>query len=121
MKIKSEYERETKAYVVSMPDYVSLEALELWGQKFKKELNRRLSPKPEALLLDTNKHNFESFECLKLLRSILNTVVSLKNGINRIAFVQPEKYRISEIISYKEAYFSNNEDARKWLKLVKSE
>ncbi len=66
-----------------------------------------------ALLLDTNKHQFESIECLKFLRDLISNEVI--HRLSSVAFVQPREYRTPEVPSSTEGYFDNFEDAYTWL------
>jgi hypothetical protein len=113
--IESKYDEAMGAYLVSFPEHVSYEALSKWSIEFQEMLVSRGHQKPEALLLDSNKHDFESIECLKFLREILTQLASMKNGICKIAFVQPANYRKSEVVDFNEAYFSSSEEAKSWL------
>ena len=111
----SKYDEAMGVYFVSFPDHVSYEALSKWSIEFQEMLVSRGHQKPEALLLDSNKHDFESIECLKFLREILTQFTNMKNGLYKIAFVQPANYRNPEIVDLKEAYFSSTEEAKSWL------
>lgn len=85
-----------------------------WGVEFKNKLNGKSGL---CLLLDTNSHDFESVECLKWLREFLTQEKVLTQAIIKVAFVQPETYRASEVISDSVAYFNDSDSARKWLNL----
>lgn len=107
------FKKEIDCYLVTFPDYITLECLKNWGGKIKTEFEKSFS---FGMLIDTSTHNFESIECLKWLRQFLSDLVS-KKCITIIAFIQPEAYREPEVVSDKEAYFSNIDSAKKWLKL----
>lgn len=113
--IESKYDEAMGAYLVSFPEHVTYEALSKWGVEFQEILVSRGQQKPEALLLDSNKHDFETIECLKFLREILTQFANMKNGICKIAFVQPTNYRKPEVVSLSEAYFASAEEAKSWL------
>lgn len=115
-KIESKYYKKIRAYSVYFPEHVTLDHLNNWKREFQEMLDVRSHPKPEALILDTNKHDFESIECLRILRSILSQLVNQDNGIYKIAFVQPVQYRKPEVISKNEAYFEDVEKAKLWLR-----
>lgn len=113
--IEFNYDEEISAYTARFPEHVTFENLCIWRNRFHEALDARSTPKPVALILDTNKHDFESNECLKLLREILVQLASLENGIYKIAFIQPEHYRKPEIVNNSEAYFANIGGAKSWL------
>ncbi len=115
-KIESKYDDELEAYLVSFPERISYEALSKWGIEFQKILDSGEHQKPVALLLDTNKHDFESIECLKLLREILTQFSKMNKGIYKIAFVRPVDYGKPGVVDLNEAYFSSVEKAKSWLK-----
>ena len=106
--------KEDNCYVVTFPDYISLESMKNWGFKIKSNI---VGGKGLSLLIDTNSHNFESMECLKWLRDFLSEETSGSQAIDRVAFVQPVTYRIPEVVSDCEAYFSDIDSARKWLRI----
>jgi hypothetical protein len=106
--------KEADCFVVTFPERITLESMKRWGVDFKNKLNGKTGL---SLLLDTNSHNFESVECLKWLRVFLTQEQVLTQAINKVAFVQPENYRVSEVISDSEAYFNDLDSARKWLNL----
>jgi len=111
MSINTTFEHDIHTFIVRMPENITLETLNFWGRKFLQSLTKN---EKSALLLDTNKHQFESIECLKLLREILSNE-KIKNNISKFAFVQPRHYREPNIINEKERYFNNFEDAYCWL------
>lgn len=115
MDIQTKFNDSIHAFIVRMPNYVTLKTLNIWSQYFLQVLEERTEK--VGLLLDTNLHEFESIECLKFLRELLSNENLVKCRISRSAFVQPLRYRQPEIVSYIEAYFSNIEDAHKWLSL----
>lgn len=107
------FKKEIDFYLVTFPDYITLKCLKKWGGEIKAELETSGS---FGMLIDTNMHNFESIECLKWLRQFLSDLVSIK-CITIIAFIQPDTYRAPEVVSDKEAYFSDTDSAKKWLEL----
>lgn len=115
MDIQTIFDDSTNVYIVSMPKYITLEALRIWSQFFLKILEER--SRKVGLLLDTNLHEFESVECLKFLREFLTNKKQVKSRISRVAFVQPLRSGQPEIISNNEAYFSDIGKAHKWLHL----
>ena len=114
-KVEIFVQKEGDCYVSRFPDYVTLEQLRNWGVKIKKELEKggRYN-----LLIDTNAHNFESVECLKWLGEFLMLDSIVSQNIDSVAFVQPEVYRSPEVVSDREAYFTDNISAKKWLNLI---
>lgn len=104
------------AFIVRFPEYITLTALEVWAQAFRAKLQQRNTPKGIGLLLDTNRHHFESIACLQFIRSFLQQICRMEDGVYRVAFVQPIQYRIPEVVSGQEAYFSTLEQAEAWLR-----
>ena len=113
--IETKFDQKINAFIVLMPEYITLNLLNLWSKEFLKSLCKQAVNDKVSLLVDTNKHQFESIECLKLLRNFLTNKKQVRNNISNVAFVQPKQYRKPEIVSPKEAYFSNFEDAHNWL------
>ena len=114
--IEMKFDSEINAFIVSMPELITHSALKIWNKEFLKLLCERASNEKAALLLDTNKHDFESIECLKLLRELLSNERQVRESISKVAFVQPRQYREPEIISPVEAYFSQFEEAHNWIR-----
>lgn len=113
--IISRYDGKLGAIIVRMPEKVSLSMLEYWQEEFRDLVTQQAVDKNVALLLDTNKHLFESIECLKLIRNLLSNDPQLKKYISRVAFVSPRQYKEPEVISHKEGYFDKFDDAYYWL------
>ncbi|MCU7917187.1 MAG: hypothetical protein KZQ95_02370 [Candidatus Thiodiazotropha sp. (ex Epidulcina cf. delphinae)] len=113
--IKTNYGRKIGAYMVYMPEHIAIRTLENWTNEFERTLEERENPQEFSLLLDTNRHDFESIECLKYLRGFLHKLSRMQGGLIKIAFVQPAKYRVPGIVSSSEAYFSNTLEAKNWL------
>ena len=114
--IETTFDNDVNAFIVRMPDHIALEELNHWRKEFLLSLGEGVGDDKAALLLDTNKHQFESIECLKLLRELLSNERQIKHCISRVAFVQPRHYREPEVSSSTEAYFSSFEDAYHWLR-----
>lgn len=110
------FDQELNAIIVNMPKVITLDILKKWRKIFLELLVKRHANKKVALSLDTNRHDFESIECIKLLRELLSKNMHVNQSISRIAFVQPVNYREPEIVNSTEAYFSQAEDAQEWLK-----
>jgi hypothetical protein len=109
--IESAYNKELDAVVVRMPEDITLDALSRW----KKEIPVLLKANQGcALLLDTNTHNFESIDSLRLLREILEDCAA-QHLIFKVAFVTPRQFREPGIQSSREAYFETFDDAAAWL------
>lgn len=113
--VHMEYHQEIKGYLVSFPSKVSLIALKIWGSEFTLELQAHSGQ--AGLLLDTNAHDFESTDCLKWLREFFTEEHVVRRKISRVAFVQPVQYRMPEIVTESEAYFSTVKEAYEWLSL----
>ena len=114
--INTKFNNEINAFIVLMPEYITLNELHRWKKEFLKSLYERAGNEKVALLMDMNTHQFESIESLKLLRNLLSNELKFKNNISKVAFVQPRQYRVHEITSPTEAYFSHFEEAHNWLK-----
>jgi hypothetical protein len=114
--IEFNFDTRINGYVVTMPDFVTLDMIEEWKDWFDRELQSIRSLNKFALLFDTNKHNFESIQCLKILREYLTDNKVLKSRFSRAALVAPAKFMAPNIKSEVEAYFDNLEEAYKWLK-----
>jgi len=98
--IEIHYDEKIDGYVISMPDFISLEILEEWQERFNIELSSKMDDAPFKLLLDSNKHDFESIQCLKILRDYLS---ELREVIDRVAFVAPANFVEPHIESESEA------------------
>lgn len=113
--VKIIFNKEIDAIIVKMPELITIKELQIWREAFFECLAQYSSSKKVAVLLDTNNHDFESIECLKLLRQILSDGQEIGEGISRIAFVQPKQCKEPGIASKTEAYFSKTEDAIEWI------
>jgi hypothetical protein len=114
--IEFNFDIRINGYVVTMPDFVTLGMIEQWKDRFDRELQTIRSSNKFALIFDTNKHNFESIQCLKILREYLTGNKVLKSSFSRVALVAPAKFMAPNIKSEVEAYFNNLEEAYKWIK-----
>ncbi len=108
-----QFDENAQSFIVSLPEFVTLNALKIWGKNFLERL--KTQPDSVGLLFDSNRHNFESIECLKWLKVFFMEELSVNAKVNRVAFVQPEKYKPASIVSNVEAYFINVQDAYNWL------
>ena len=115
-RIQVKFDEKLKGYIVSMPDFISLSAIEEWKDRFDIDLISIPSDQQARLLIDTNQHQFESIQCLKSLREFFaNNSVIQSNGV-KVAFVQPANFVEPQIRSEREAYFESFEEAYKWLR-----
>lgn len=114
--INTEFDNKLNAFIVLMPEYITFNELCRWEKEFLKSLRARAGNEKVALLMDTNKHQFESIECLKLLWNLFSEELKAKDYISKVAFVGPVQYREPEIINPTEAYFSHYEEAHNWLR-----
>jgi len=113
--IQTKYDKLIKGYVVSMPESISLVAIEEWKESIGTDLRLLPNNQKVVMLIDTNKHQFESIKCLKILRELFtNNEVLQSNGV-KAAFVQPQSHMEPHIKSEHEAYFDNVSSAYKWL------
>ena len=111
--INSKYNKDLNILIVTLPDYIKIHDLNIWKSEFIATLSH--SEDQTALLIDTNLHDFESIECLKLLRQLFDEPI-VKEKIKKTAFVSPEKYKKAELTSVIEAYFESLDKAYNWLK-----
>ena len=114
--IAIQFDNNIDAYIVLMPEYISLDSLHLWAKELDCLLKWRKPQEDVALLIDTNRHQFESIECLKFLRDFLSNDSAIVRHLSCAAFVSPKDTRPAQIVSAKEAYFTEFDDAYQWLK-----
>ena len=110
------YDDTMKGYVIKMPETASLEDIESWRNEFSTELKSLTSNQKFVILIDTNRHDFESIQCLKSIREFLTDNENIKSKCMKVGFVQPEKYMEPHIKSEYEGYFESFDDAYTWLK-----
>jgi len=113
--IQVSYDEIVKGYIIKMPELVSLNAIEEWKKEFSVDLNSLPLSQRFVMLIDTNKHEFESIQCLKSLRDFFTTNADVQSKCVKVAFVQPKEYIEPCIKSEIEGYFGNYEEAYKWL------
>lgn len=113
-RIQTQFDEALGSFIVTLPEFVTLEALKGWEQAFLQALEEQ--PGESGLLFDSDRHDFESVECLQWLKAFFTKEARVGSQINRVAFVQPAQYRAAEIVSDQEAYFVHVEDARSWLR-----
>ena len=113
-RIDTRYDDEIGAFVVRMPEFIVFNELKQWKAEFLSYLSKIEGQEKAAVLIDTNTHQFESIECLKLLREIFSEPKVIR-CISKAAFVGPSQYRKPEIVSSSEGYFSSYTDAYRWL------
>jgi len=113
--IQVSYDKNINGYVVKMPEFVSLITIEEWRNKFALYLKFLPLSQKFAMLIDTNKHEFESIQCLKSLRDFFTANAEVQSKCVKVAFVQPKSYMEPCIKSEIEGYFENFEEAYKWL------
>jgi len=114
--IQVSYDDKISGYVVRMPEFVSLRAIEEWRKNFSFEFKSLPSSQRVIVLIDTNRHEFESIQCLKSLRDFFTTNAEIKSNGVKTAFVQPGNIMDPHIKSDIEGYFENYDEAYKWLK-----
>jgi hypothetical protein len=109
------YNEKISGHVIQISEFVSLNALEEWKKRVGLDLKSLPFGQRVVMLMDTNRHEFESLQYLKKLRDFFTTnVVIQSNGI-KVASVQPKIYLEPHIISKVEAYFESVEEVYKWL------
>lgn len=109
-----EYAPQIRGFAVSMPSHITLAALEDFGSRLLVALSR-MERRKYNLLIDSNRHDFESIACLKKLRDILEEPAVAKK-CERVAFVQPVQFRAPHIPSEQLGYFDTVDAAYEWLK-----
>ncbi len=110
--ITTVFDTNINAYIVTLPESISLQILTDWGAEFATQLGNESGR--VNFLFDFNTHHFESIACLKWLRDFLGSE-QFTSTIHKAAFVQPVEYRPPEIVSDSEAYFASMKDALEWL------
>ena len=113
--IQVKFDEKLKGYIVSMPDFISLGAIEEWKARFENNLKSIPAGQKAMLLIDTNQHQFESIQCLKSLREFFDNNSVIQSNDVKVAFVQPVNFVEPQIKSEREAYFESLEEAYKWL------
>ncbi len=119
-KIQIKFDKTINGYLIIMPNFVTLKMIEQWKKQFDIELKFTQNNSHYSLLIDANKHKFESIQCLKSLRDYLSYLSDSQNNLVRAAFVSPSNFREPQITSEFEAYFDDYEKAYQWLKSAKS-
>lgn len=111
--IKTRFDEDLGALIVTLPDFVTLEALKGWEAPFFQAVEHR--PGEVGLLFDTNSHNFESIDCLKWLKQFFVERALIGSKVSPVAFVQPGQHKAPQVASDAEAYFLTVQEARSWL------
>lgn len=99
---------------LSMPEVITLRVIQDLRRRLARHLAALPSDNETNILIDTNQHAFESLACIKAFRDALEQSGIAERGC-RVAFVTPAKYRAPQIVSEREAYFSDVAAARAWL------
>ena len=97
-----------------MPEVITLRVIQDLERRLARHLAALPSDDETNILIDTNQHAFESLACIKAFRDALEQSGIAERG-SRVAFVTPAKYRAPEIVSEREAYFSDVATARAWV------
>ena len=113
--IRVSFDKKINGYIISMPEFISLNSIEEWKNKIDLELKSLPLNQKVVMLIDTNKHEFESIQCLKSLREFFTSNAVIQFNIVKVAFVRPKSYGEPHIKSEFEAYFESVEEAYKWL------
>jgi len=114
--IQVRFDERISGYVISMPEFICLNAIEQWIDEFGKELSTLPQGSRITLLIDTNLHQFESIQCLKRIRAFLTTNKQVVNASHVVvAFIAPASHIEAHIKSESEAYFETRSDAYRWL------
>ena len=114
--IEIHFNEEINGYVITMPNWVTIEMLKNWKVRLDKKLVESPQTSRFSLLIDTGKHEFESVDCLRFLREYLSGNPEFKNRAEKCAFVAPQKYVTPHVESNLEAYFNDFQEGYKWLK-----
>ena len=88
--IEFNFYKRINGYAVAMQDFVMLDMIEEWKSRFDQNVIAIQSSIRSALILDTNMRNFESIQCLKILREYLIDIKALKSKFSMTALIPPE-------------------------------
>jgi len=113
--IQVSFDKKINGYIISMPEFISLDSIEEWMHKFELDLKSLPLSQRVVMLIDTNKHEFESIQCLKSLHEFFTSNSVIQSNIVKVAFVRPKSYGEPLVKSELEAYFESVEEAYKWL------
>jgi len=113
--IQVSFDNKINGYIIRMPEFISLNSIEEWTHKFELDLKTLPLGQRVVMLIDTNKHEFESIQCLKNLREFFTSSSLIQSNIVKVAFVRPKSYGEPHVKSDLEAYFESVEEAYKWL------
>lgn len=91
---------------VAMPEVISAESVDA--------VRTHLAQPMTRLLIDTNRHAFESLACIRAFREVLEGARLAERGV-KVAFVVPREHRAPEVVSAQEGYFDDVTTARTWL------
>lgn len=105
-----------RGFHVTMPISIELRAKERWRSKLQSALAKLGVGVSFNLLIDTNRHEFESIACIRALRDVLEAP-EVTSRCERTAFVSPATFRRPEVVSDREAYFIEIADALAWLEV----
>lgn len=114
--IQIKFDEKLNGYIIRMPAFISLKSIEEWKRQFALNLKSLPLTQKIVLLIDTNRHEFESIQCLKNIRDFFTSNYVIQSNVVKVAFVQPNSYMAPHIKSEIEAYFDSIEEAYKWLK-----
>ncbi|WP_420555727.1 hypothetical protein [Roseovarius sp.] len=117
--ISTLYDSHLDCVVVRFPSHVTERQLRKWTSDLHGVLLADQVVESD-LLMDTNRHDFENTNCLKLLRDTLMNDKVVLRAIRRVAFVQPKAIREPHVVSDTEAYFCTFEDAQNALRKSRS-
>ncbi|MBB1487407.1 hypothetical protein [Oceanospirillum sediminis] len=120
MNIETDYDESIRTLIVKMHGLNRLSILEGWKDQFLQTLSGYSDHEEKiSLMIDTRYHEFESYQCLVLLRQLFTSEILQYPCIDRKVFVQPGRYRLPEVKNDYEAYFSSPEEALQWLMCFK--
>lgn len=117
--IKTEHLKVANGFKVVLKDVITEIDLLNWKESFLEKVEN-LVIENYCILLDSNSHNFESIECMKLLRDILIELTAAAKPLKTVAFVRALQYGPTKITSRSEAYFNSCKEALEWLQIAKS-
>ncbi len=109
--IHIDFDPHINGYLITMPESISLSAIEEWKVRFNQELKSVSHHQAIIMLIDTNQHQFESVQCLKSLRDFFSTSPVIQSNGVKVAFVQPENFMQPHVKSASEAYFTDYKKA----------
>lgn len=105
--ISTKYEKHLDCVVVRFPKHVTESQIRKWKPEFLEVLIQNELVASD-LLLDTNRHDFENINCLRLLHETLTGDPVVRQALTRVAFVQPLSVREPTVVSRQKHIFASS-------------